>query len=311
MNEKRPAPPAAAAPADARRRAARHFGPARLLALASLLLVLGTLPPDTRAQAAPEERTLNFSAVGVARGQAARLTVYWTRVSPPDPCLSPDPCRVGPFNATLSFYDAEGRVVARQEATLYRGRTSTLTYAPLDLPVGARVSARAVVEVEPDPSGIIPCVIPAVEVVNLDRGPSSILNPGALVGFNPQPDPPVPPDFDFGFASAVRGQTFRVSASYLDADGVPPDPCRVTLSFYDGEGRLVAQTVRVLELGKTVSFDVPAGELPAGGRRRLRASVHVEPLPGGFIPCVMPAVEIFNDDTGRATLFYPGAMIGE
>src|ERR1044072_6701021 len=310
MKKNRPAP--SPDEAEPRRRFTRLFNPARLFALAALLLAFGAPLHSTRAQAAPEERTLNFSAVGVARGQAARLTVYWTRVSPPDPCLPPDPCHTpSSFNATLSFYDAEGRVIARQEATLSQGRTSTLTYAPLDLAPGARVSARAVVEVAPDPSGIIPCVIPSVEVVNLDGSPSSVLNPGTLVGFNPQPDPPVPPDFDFGFASCLRRQTFRVSASYIDADGFPPDPCRVTLSFYEGDGRLVSQTVRVLELGKTVSFDVPVGEIATGSRRVLRSSVQVEPLPGRFIPCIMPAVEIFNNDTGRTTLFYPGAMIGE
>lgn len=311
MNENRPAP--SNDKAARARRVTRLFKPARLLALAALLLTLTSASLTARAQAAPEERALNFASVGVARGQVARLTAYWTRVSPPDPCYPPDPCHTPEtFDATLSFYDAEGRVVARREAQLSRGRTATLTYAPLDLAPGARVAARAVVEVLPDPSGFIPCVIPAVEVVNLDGSASSVLNPGTLVGFNPQPDPPVPsPDFDFGFASAVRGQTFRVSASYTDADGFPPDPCRVTLSFYDGEGRLVAQTVKTLELGKTVSFDVPAGELPARGWRRLRASVHVEPLAGGFIPCIMPAVEIFNDADGRATLFHPGAMIGE
>jgi hypothetical protein len=301
-----------AAPTDARRRRTRLFTPARLLALAALLLTLGAPVRTARAQAAPEGRTLNFSAVGVARGQAARLAVYWTRVWPPDPCWPPGPCKTyGPFQATLSFYDAEGRAVARQEATLSQGRASTLTYVPLDLAPGARASLRGVVEIESDPGGIVPCIIPAIEVINLDGSSSSVVNPGTLVGFNPQPDPPGLPDFDFGLVSAVRGQTFRVSASYIDADGYPPGPCRVTLSFYDESGRLVAQTVRTLEVGKTVSFDAPVGEVPTGSRRRLRASVHVEALPGGLIPCVMPAVEVFNDDTGKTALFYPGAMIGE
>jgi hypothetical protein len=304
--------PNEAAPASAWRHDMRLFKHARLFALAALLLVAGFGLRTASAQAAPEERTLNFSAVGVARGQAARLAVHWTQVYPPDPCWPPDPCRTyGPFHATLSFYDAEGRAVARQQATLSQGRASTLTYVPLDLPQGTRVSLRGVVEIEPDPSGVQPCIIPAIEVINLDGSSSSVVNPGTLVGFNPQPDPPGTPDFDFGFVSAVRGQTFRVNASYIDADGFPPDPCRVTLSFYDESGRLVAQTVRTLELGKTVSFDVPVGEIPTGSRRRLRASVHVEALPGGFIPCIMPAVEIFNNDTGRTALFYPGAMIGE
>jgi hypothetical protein len=173
MNENRPAP-------SNQKSAPRLL--ARLLALAALLLTLAAPTLQARAQAAPEERTLNFSAVGVARGQAARLTVYWTRVSLPDPCLPPDPCRVGPFNATLSFYDAEGRVVARQEATLPRGRTATLTYAPLDLPPGARAYTRAVVEVEPDPSDFIPCIIPAVEVFNDGTGRTTLFYPGAMIG---------------------------------------------------------------------------------------------------------------------------------
>jgi hypothetical protein len=313
MNENRPDhSAAAAAPTDAPCRPPRLFKPARLFALAALLLALGAASRPAHAQAAPEERTLNFSSVGVARGQAARLAVYWTRVSPPDPCWPPGPCRTyGPFQATLNFYDADGRSVARKEVTLYQNLAATLTYVPLDLAPGARAQLRGEVTIEPDPSGVQPCVIPAIEVINLDGSPSSVLNPGTLVGFNPQPDPPVPPDFDFGFVSAVSRQTFRVQASYLDADGLPPDPCCVTLSFYDESGRLVAQTVKTLELGKTVSFDVSVGELPTNSRRRLRASVHVEPLPGGIIPCIMPAVEIFNDDTGKTALFYPGAMIGE
>lgn len=313
MNDNRHAPSNdKAAPTSAPRRVTRLFKPARLFALAALLLVLGATSRTAHAQAAPEERTLNFSAVGVARGQAARLAVYWTRVYPPDPCWPPGPCReYGPFRATLNFYDADGQSVARQEATLYQGRAATLTYVPLDLPQGARAQVRGVVTIEPDPSGAQPCIIPAIEVINLDGSPSPVLNPGTLVGFNPQPDPPGSPDFDFGLVSAVRGQSFRVSASYIDADGFPPDPCHVTLSFYDESGRLVAQTVRTLELGKTVSFDVPVGEIPTNSRRRLRASVHVEALPGGLIPCIMPAVEIFNNDTGKTALFYPGAMIGE
>jgi ligand-binding sensor domain-containing protein len=86
---------------------------------------------------------------------------------------------------------------------------------------------------------------------------------------------------------------------------------RVTLSLYDGDGRLVMQTVETVELGKSVSLDVPAGEIPSTVRKRLRATVHVEALPGGLVPCVMPSLKVFNGDTGKTSLFYPGAMIGE
>ena len=260
---------------------------------------------------------VNFSSVGVARGQVARLSVVWTRVVPPDPCFPPGPCKTyGPFNATLAFYDAGGRAVARQQVSLSQGRAAALNFAPTEFGAGGRAQLRAQITVDPDAGGIVPCIIPSVEVVNLDGSNSTALNPGALVGFNPQPEPPGDrdpnTDFEFGFVTEGRGQTMRLNASFTDADTeLPPGPCRVTLSFYDGDGRLVMQTFETLELGATVSLDVPAGEIPATVRKRLRATVHVEPLAGGIIPCVMPSLEVFNNDTGKTSLFYPGAMIGE
>jgi hypothetical protein len=70
------------------------------------------------------------------------------------------------------------------------------------------------------------------------------------------------------------------------------------------------QTVESVEVGGAVSLDLPAGELAGGVRRRLRATVRVERLDGELIPCVMPSLEVFNTDTGKTSLFYPGAMIG-
>jgi hypothetical protein len=285
----------------------------RALGLALLLSALAFSAAKADAQIDPM-RVVNLSAVGVARGQMARLTVVWTRVFPPGPCLPPGPCKTyGPFNATLALYDSEGRAVARQSVALSQGRAAALNFAPTDFGAGGRAQLRAQVTVDPDSDGIVPCVIPSLEVVNSDGSNSTALNPGALVGFNPQPEPPGDnPDFEFGFITEGRGQTMRLNASYIDADTkFPPGPCRVTLSFYDGDGRLVMQTVETLELGKTVSLDAPAGELPAVVRRRLRATVHVEPLDGGIVPCIMPSLEVFNDDTGKTSLFYPGSMIGE
>ncbi|HEV7890978.1 MAG TPA: hypothetical protein VGP08_10075 [Pyrinomonadaceae bacterium] len=261
---------------------------------------------------------INFgSSVGVARGQVARLTVVWTRVSPPDPCLPPGPCKTyGPFNTTLALVDAGGRVVARQSFALTQGRPAALNFAPSEFGAGGRAQLRAQITVDRDANGLIPCIMPSLEVVNLDGSNSTVVNPGTLVGFNPQPEPPGDrePDaeFEFGFVTEGRGQTMRLNATFTDADTeLPPGPCRVTLSFYDGDGRLVMQTVETVELGQTVSLDVPAGEIPATVRKRLRATVRVEALPGGLVPCIMPSLEVFNADTGKTSLFYPGAMIGE
>lgn len=109
----------------------------------------------------------------------------------------------------------------------------------------------------------------------------------------------------------MKGQTARVNVSYVDTpDGFPPGPCRVTVSFYDGDGRLVGQSTQALEPGQTVQYDYQTGELPAGGRARIRASVRVEAADGSVVPCVMPSLEVFAADTGRTALFVPGAMMG-
>src|SRR6185436_10749428 len=105
------------------------------------------------------------------------------------------------------------------------------------------------------------------------------------------------------------GQTARVSAAFVDMpEGFPPGPCRVTLSFYGGDGQLISQSMQTIDLGKTAEFDFPTTTFPAGARARIRASIHVDPLAGGLIPCLMPAVEVFAADTGKGALYYPGAM---
>lgn len=283
---------------------ARLLSRARLFALAALLAVMAA--GAARAQVDPGS-SIEFGSVGVAHGQTARLSVVWTKVLPPDPCYPPDPCTPpASFRATLSFYDADGREVARRDETLYQNRAASLNFTPRDLARGARMQLRAAVTVEQDPSGVIPCIVPTVEIVDAD-GLTSILNPGMPAGFNRQPDPPMPPDyFEFGFVSAGAGRTMRVNAAYPRGEGeLPPGPCNVTFSFHDEDGHLVAQTTRTIYPGQTVSFDAP----PTRGR--LRATVGVASLVGGVIPCIKPSAEVYDDSTGRTVVLYPGGVIGE
>lgn len=286
----------------------------RALGLALLLSALALSAASAEAQVDGGMR-ISLGAWGVAQGQEARLTAVWTRVTPPDPCLPPGPCKsYGPFDAALTFYDADGNAVARRSVQLYQGRAASLDFAPREFGEGGRAQLRAEVVVEPDADGVVPYVIPSAEVFNADGSGSNFLDPGSLVGFNPQPDPPgdrPDPDFEFGFVTQGRGQTARLNASYTGADGeLPPGPCRVTLGFYDGDGRLVTQSVETLELGRTVSLDLRAGGLPPDAGGRLRATVHVETLDGRALPRVMPALELFDQDTGKTSLFYPGSVIG-
>ena len=80
------------------------------------------------------------------------------------------------------------------------------------------------------------------------------------------------------------------------------------MQFVSGDGRVMAETTQLVEFGKAVSFDFPAGAFPAGLRQRLRAVVIVTPDASGIVPCVMPSVEILNNDTGKTAVFYPGQL---
>ena len=210
---------------------------------------------------------------------------------------------------SLTFADCEGNIVARNEVTLIPDKGGSLVFSPTSFERDGRACARATVTVSPDANGFLPDLVPSVEVLDVSTGQSALLNPGAIHGFNPQPEPPG--NYDFGLFNVIKGQTARVSAAFVDMpDGFPPGPCRVTLSFYSGDGQLISQSIQTLELGKTAQFDFPTTNFPAGARARIRASVHVETADGGVIPCVMPAVEVFAGDTGKGALYYPGAMIG-
>src|SRR5579885_253891 len=273
-------------------------------------VVLVALAASAQAQIDPFRLITEMSPVGVARGQVARLNVYYHDLFPPGPCAQDGAC-VPPdsFDAVLTFYFADGSVSIQRRLTLTPDKGGSLVFTPTSFGADGRVAVRAEVSVVPDASGYQPRVIPSVEVMDAATGQTNVLNPGALAGFNPQPEPPG--DFNFGLFNVVKGQTARVNVAFVDApEGFPPGPCRLAISFYDGDGRLIGQSFQSLDPGKTAQFDYSTAGLPAGARQRIRASVHVEAADGGLIPCLMPSLEIFAADTGRSALFVPGKMMG-
>jgi hypothetical protein len=270
------------------------------------------IDPEVYPAIAPQE--INFGVVNVTRGQTARLNVIYTKVVPvdstipPDPYLPPDPYRV-----TLSFIDSDGRVVAQNIVSLGMGRPAVLDFSLID-PNIRSMKVRAAVNIERNNSALLPAVMPSVEVFNNDTGQTGVLDPGSIYSFNPQPDPP-----GFGFFGIARNQTARLNVAYVGfhnppSDHNPPDdrpaPIIVTMQFVNGDGRVMAESRQMVEYGKAVSFDFPAGAFPAGMRQRLRAVVIVAPSEGGIAPCVMPSVEVLNNDTGKTAVFYPGSEIG-
>lgn len=279
----------------------------KVLLLSCLLLALAA---SARAQVDPIRLITEMSAVGVARGQLARLNVFYHDLFPPGPCAQENLCKPpDSFDATLTFYFADGSVSVQRRLTLTPDKGAALVFEPTSFGADGRVAVRATVEVAPDPSGYRPRIIPSVEVLDAATGQTAVLNPGSLAGFNPQPEPPG--DFSFGLFNVLKGQTARVNVSFVEMpEGFPPGPCRLVISFYDGDGRLVGQSAQSLDPGQTAQADYSTAALPAGARQRIRASVHVEAADGEIIPCVMPSLELFAADTGRSALFIPGRMLG-
>lgn len=273
--------------------------------LCALLGLLFSLSPW--AQAAdfnPQPDPPGFGMLGLTNGQTARLNVVLDRE--PGQTVPPDPYRV-----TLYFLNGDGTILAQQAFSLVIGQAASLDYAAPTLRAGMRLRVRPLVIAEPDSNGVIPCVRPVTEIINNDTQRSSIV----YAGFHNPPADRVfhnPPAFyDSGIAGITRGQVARLnvvntSDVYRPA-GFPPDPCRVTLSFYGSDGTLLAQTTQVLAPGQAAALDLNANNFAPnqGTRLQFRAVVTVAPNANGIAPCVMPTVEGFNLADGKTSFLLP------
>jgi hypothetical protein len=133
-----------------------------------------------------------------------------------------------------------------------------------------------------------------------------------------QQPPPINDRISFGLVGVTRGQTLRLSVASI-SDAICP--CgRVLLNFRDAEGRLLRSRDgsvihRALELGpgQATSLDFDADDIqwpPGPTRLQLRAVVTVIPPDVG--DRIVPSVEVFNNVTGRTTLYIgnPGVVRG-
>ena len=249
----------------------------------------------------PQTGMPDFGAFGITAGQTARLNVSLDR--PTSDTVPPDPCRV-----TLYFLNGEGRVLTQESFMLRAGQSAFLDHAAPLLRHGVREIIRAVVIIDPN---IRPGYRSVVEVMNHDNQPNTFVYPG---GHNPPADKVLhapPSDYDSGIVGITRGQVARLNvvntSDIYRPTGYPPDPCRVTLSFYTREGMLLAQVTRVLAPGQAASLDVNANDFVPnqGSRLQLHAVVNVAPGTSGITPCVMPTVEGFDLNDGKTSFLLP------
>ena len=276
-------------------------------------LIVCAFVGNQTAQAAPDIRPQtgmpDFGMLGVTAGQTARLNVSLDR--PLNQTIPPDPYRV-----TLYFLNGEGNVLTQESFMLRAGQAAFLDHAAPSMRHDVREIIRPVVIVDPNERSLIdpnerPGYRSVVEVLNHDNQPSAFVYAG---GHNPPDDKVLhnpPGDYDSGIVGITRGQVARLnvvntSDIYRPA-GFPPDPCRVTLSFYTSEGILLAQVTRVLAPGQAASLDVNANDFAPnqGSRLQLHAVVTVVPGTSGITPCVMPTVEGIDLNDGQTSFLLP------
>ncbi|HVV85865.1 MAG TPA: hypothetical protein VHE35_22555 [Kofleriaceae bacterium] len=279
---------------------------------AALALALAAFAPHS-AHAQIEPVRISSASVGVASGQYVRLNAHFVTAID-SRGFPPGPCRV-----TLRLLDERGGVINEQVVSLAPGRAALLDYRP-ELRLGDHRTVRAQVIGERDANGFAPNIIPSLEVIDVATGKTGIVSPGTIRGFNPQPDPPgddgsthgfnpqPEPPGDFGLFGIADSQVARLTASYVGVtsdSGLPPGPCDVALTFWNGDGSVVATRRVTLQPGASISLDVPAGSLPAGVRRRMWTSVTTDGHEQGFLA---GSVDIFDQTTGKSSALLAGSF---
>src|SRR5215831_14933092 len=120
--------------------------------------------------------------------------------------------------------------------------------------------------------------------------------------------PAFPQLVTFGMTGLANDQTARVNALGLPVGGpiIANAVCQVTMQFLDEQGKTLASSTQPVIQGQSAHFDLRRADIDAAAdRREIRATVRtnfVTPTatPVAFGCSVLPTLEVFNQDTGRA-----------
>lgn len=136
------------------------------------------------------------------------------------------------------------------------------------------------------------------------------------IGAQAQIDPEVK-TLNFGAINLTRGQTVRLNVIYTKVVPInpaippdpylPPDPYRMTLSFVDRDGRVVAQKIVWLAIGQPALLDYTIND-PNIRTASARAVINIDGSDRVLLPAVMPTVEVFNTNTGETNALDPGSI---
>jgi hypothetical protein len=257
----------------------------RKIALAPCLTTLVgiALAHAAIAQVLPSGETY-LPMIGITLGQTLQINLV---AYPPDPCF-----------AQMGFLDSNGAFVGRvSEVTLQPGQAASLSIegASLTSALGQRVELMPQVVVNPNSASV--CHATA-EVFGDLIGTTTVLAVGTQ-GYASNPA--------FGLSHMTIFETAR-----LNIAAFPPDPCNATISFVDGNGSLIGNSLKRVQLasGQAAYLDLKGLTLLSGlgQRASVRPIVTLNSAPPGAAAdanvCAVSA-EIYDNFDGATDFFYP------
>jgi hypothetical protein len=273
------------------------------LAACALVIAIGPARRTLHAQEFnPQPDPPGFGLVGLHVGETIVLNVVCFEHAVG--ALPPGPCR-----GVLMFHNGAGATLGEKRYDLLPGQSARLRFTrPAtvgDVSPAARVN-------------IIPCVLPApgsgfgipsVELFDTNgrlaffENPASpkmsefnngLTDPGSIVGFNPQPDPP-----GFGLVTVRTDQIIRLNVACFEHNigAIPPGPCRGEMMFHNAAGDVVARGAYDLQPGEVavLRFNPP----PEPGTVASQINPCILPSPGGR---AVPNVEVLDGATHQTLL---------
>jgi hypothetical protein len=257
----------------------------RKIAFSPYLMILAAtfLAQAAAAQVLPNAATY-FPMMGITVGQRLQINLV---AYPPDPCI-----------AQMGFLNSNGALVGQvSNVSLQPGQSASLTIEGSSLvnAIGQRVELMPQILVNPNSASA--CQATA-EVFGDLLGETTVLAVGSQ-GYSPNPE--------FGLAHLTIFQTARLNISAF-----PPDPCNATISFVDGNGSLVGNSLKGVQLasGQAAFLDLRGLTLVSGlgQRASVRPVVTLSPaVPGTAVTpnvCSVSA-EIYDNFDGATDVFYP------
>jgi hypothetical protein len=250
----------------------------------SLALLLLSLAHAAGAQVLPNSSSY-FPMIGLTRGQTLQVNLV---AYPPDPCF-----------AQMGFLNSEGILVGPvNNVTLQPGQSASLSINGnmVAATFGQRVELMPRIVV--NPNSVSACHATA-EVFDTLLGTTTVLAVGAQ-GFPPSPA--------FGLLHLSVFQTARLNIS-----AYPPDPCDATIGFVDGNGALVGNSLKTVQLGAGQATFLDLQGLTLVNELGQRASVRPIVTPTSSIPgtsapahsvCTVSA-EIYDNFDGATDVIFP------